>query len=65
MDNFDNPDYELAGNAISQFVKMRVKLFCLEAAQGQTNIEFDECHQRLSFLNFKYFNDIMTHARHK
>lgn len=57
-----NPEiyHELAGNAISEMVNLKIKQFCFESAHEQTNLEFDECYQRLRFLNFQIFSRIMA-----
>lgn len=55
--------YNMAGMAISEHVNLKVKQYCFEAAREQTNIEFDECYQRLRYLNFKYFNQAVINVQ--
>lgn len=55
--------YKLAGDSITESVNLGIKLFCLEQSKQQLNSDFDECYQRLRFLNFQYFNKLMNQLK--
>lgn len=51
---------DLSGQALNEYVSMKIKHFCFEQAGHDINEQFDECFKRTSFLNFSYFNQLLN-----
>ena len=61
----DESEYQMAGDAMVQFTNLKIKFHCLQENNNTVDVRFQECCERLAFLNFKYFNDIMINIKKK